>query len=260
VFSGWSYRETAELLGHPPDPKLLAVQPERLSATGLATVRALYDNEVLCADRLVGRLFALLRRHGLWEDTLVVVLSDHGEEFREHGGWGHGRTVYEELVRVPLIVRDGRHAGVVSAPVALLDVAPTLLELAGVPVPPDREGSSLARLLRGEDDPAFAGRPLLLDVPDLLPPVQALVAGRWKVVRYGRSRPWELYDLQDDPGEARNVAAGSELGARLARELLARHRALEEDARRKGWLGVPQEASAVPAATLDQLRALGYVD
>jgi arylsulfatase A-like enzyme len=264
-FSGWDYREMENLLGHPPDPKVLTLNRERLSATGLATVRALYDNEVLAIDRHVGNLFAELRRHDLWEDAIVVVLSDHGEEFLEHDGFGHGRSVYEELARVPLIVRapGARGAGrLVEGPAALLDVAPTVLELAGLPVPAEWEGRSLVGLVDGTDDGTWLSeRTLMVDVPDVVPPVQALVSGTWKLVRWGRIAEWELCDLESDPGETRDLGpVRTELGAGLARELVQRNRALAASAREQGWLSVPQEARTVPADALDQLRALGYVD
>jgi arylsulfatase A-like enzyme len=265
VFSSWTYDETARFLGHEPVPKLLTLSRERLSATGLATVQALYDNEILAADRLVGRLFAVLERHGLYEDAVVAVLSDHGEEFLEHGGFGHGRTVYEEAVRVPLIVRfpGARNAGrIVVGAVALLDVAPTLLDLAGLPAREEHEGRSLVGLVEGRDGGGWlAGRTLLLDVPDLVPPVQALLAGRWKVIRGGRAAPWELYDLSADPAERRESGGAPDgPGSRLANELLARHRRLSASSRTAGWLAVPQETDEMPPDALGQLRALGYVD
>ena len=78
-------------------------------------------------------MLAKLRELGLWDDTMIVITADHGEEFQEHGGWWHGTTLYEEQIRVPLIVRaPGLAPRRVSAPVQTIDIAPTLLSMAGV--------------------------------------------------------------------------------------------------------------------------------
>jgi len=126
--------------------------------------KALYDGEIRYTDEHLARLFELLASHGLPEDELVVVLTaDHGEEFQDRhpadpGGWNHGRTLYVEQVHVPLIVRaPGASPGlVVEQPVELLDIGPTLVDLAGAPgdVPLPFQGRSLLPLLRGRELPA----------------------------------------------------------------------------------------------------------
>lgn len=110
----------------------------------------LYDAALSEADELVGRLMATLRETGELEQTVVVVLSDHGEEFLDHGRLSHGRTLYDEVLRVPLIVRaPGRAAVEVRTPVSLADVAPTLLELCGVAPRHEMDGRSLVPLIDG---------------------------------------------------------------------------------------------------------------
>ncbi|TAJ21305.1 MAG: hypothetical protein EPO68_04930 [Planctomycetota bacterium] len=140
-----------------------------LSDRDLEHVFALYDGEVAWIDHEIGRLLAELDALGLARDTLVVVTADHGDEFFEHGGIGHRRTLYEEVLRVPLIVawparlapRDGVRGVVVSQ-----DVLPTLLELLDLPAPTNITGASFATLLRGEPaqpSRAAATRLVLLD-------------------------------------------------------------------------------------------------
>ena len=118
---------------------------------GVALLAALYDGEVAALDAALAGLFDALRRRRFLDDALVVVTSDHGEEFREHDDLLHGLTLFEESIRVPLIVlASGVAAGtVVQPPVSLVDVAPTLLDLLGLPAEPGFEGRSRAPLLRG---------------------------------------------------------------------------------------------------------------
>jgi arylsulfatase A-like enzyme len=100
----------------------------------VAHLRALYEGEVHAADRAFGTFVELLKFFGVYDHSVIVLLSDHGEEFYEHGGFDHGRTLYDELLRVPLIVKlpHSQQAGTrVATPVSLLDVAPTIAALAG---------------------------------------------------------------------------------------------------------------------------------
>ena len=112
---------------------------------------ALYDGEIRYTDDEVGRVIDHLAARGALANTLVVVTSDHGEEFLDHGSWEHQKTLYEEVVRIPLIVRGpGVAARRETAPVSLLDVAPTVLSWAGVAVPPSFQGKSLLGASLGE--------------------------------------------------------------------------------------------------------------
>jgi arylsulfatase A-like enzyme len=114
------------------------------SPEDLERLLALYDGEIRYTDNQVGRILERVRDLGLVGSTLVLVTSDHGEEFLEHGSWEHQKTLYEEVVRVPLIVRGPRVVPRVEArPASLLDVAPTVLAWAGEPVPATMQGTSL---------------------------------------------------------------------------------------------------------------------
>jgi arylsulfatase A-like enzyme len=106
---------------------------------------ARYDGEIRFADEQLGRLRGAMEELGLWEDSLVVVVGDHGEEFWDHGGFEHGHSHHRELLRVPLVVRGpGREAGTRRAErVSQLDIVPTVLAAAAVPLPPDLAGRPL---------------------------------------------------------------------------------------------------------------------
>ena len=122
---------------------------ETLSEADMRWLRQMYDAEIRQLDDLLGRFFAWLEDEELFDRTLFVVTSDHGEEFQEHGMFGHGRSLYEAVIRVPLIVvtPDGAGGRVVEGPVSLVDVAPSLLARADVPIPDRFEGTSFAHLL-----------------------------------------------------------------------------------------------------------------
>jgi choline-sulfatase len=111
----------------------------------------LYDAEIATSDAAFGELIDLLARRGLWEDTVVVFVSDHGEELYEHGGWQHGKTLHTEMLDVPLIVHapGAPDARTVQRQVQQVDVTPTILDLLGLPVPAVVEGHSLAPWILG---------------------------------------------------------------------------------------------------------------
>lgn len=119
---------------------------------------ALYDGEISFMDAWIGRLFATLKEQGRWENTVVVVVSDHGESFGEHGKiWEHNSTIFDEVVRVPLILRlpARRHGGQrVPGLVRTLDIAPTILEIVGLPGLHGIDGRSLLPLVAGEREAA----------------------------------------------------------------------------------------------------------
>ncbi len=124
----------------------------------------LYDAALNDADEVVGRLLATLRETGELDQTIVVVTSDHGEEFFDHGALSHGRTLYDEMLRVPLIVRlPGAAAREVRAPVSLIDVTPTLLDACGLEPRQPVDGRSLLPWIAGEA-PAAAGPPQLAEL------------------------------------------------------------------------------------------------
>ncbi|GMW03776.1 MAG: hypothetical protein AMXMBFR84_49100 [Candidatus Hydrogenedentota bacterium] len=119
-----------------------------------------YDEEIAYTDFQIGRLMERIKEQGLYDDTLILVLSDHGEEFWEHGGVGHGKTLYEEQLRVPLLIKlpGGSHGGEVREHlVEVVDIAPTVLELVGAPAEPRFHGDSFAGIVRGADKPSGMG-------------------------------------------------------------------------------------------------------
>jgi choline-sulfatase len=166
-----------------------------------------YDYEIAFADLWVGKLLDAVKQLGLADDTAVVVMADHGEAWGEHKAYFHGTDLYDEQLRVPLIIAvPGQQARVIDEPVALVDVGPTLLDMVGAAPVPTMRGASLLPLLEGKPRPA---RPI---VSELMPatawPHHAvmLVDGDHKLIHRVSDRRWELYDLAADPGEQHNLA------------------------------------------------------
>jgi hypothetical protein len=152
-----------------------------------------YDTEIAYADAQLARLFARLD-----PNAIVAVTADHGDEFGEHGIRFHARSLYNQVVRIPLLVRaPGGKRRVVDTPVSLVDVMPTLLDLAGVTGPAGMNGVSLAPAIRGE---ATKPRPILIE---LLPDAQikrdmaAVVSAPWKAIWDREANAWSLYNLGD---------------------------------------------------------------
>jgi arylsulfatase A-like enzyme len=228
--------------------------PPELDAADRAAVVDLYDGEIANMDSLLAQLLHRLDAPDLRERALVVILSDHGEEFWEHGSVLHAHTLYQELLHVPLVIRAPAEAGApqrIAQRVSLLDVVPTALELLGVPAPPGLEGRSLRPLLAS----AAAPRPVFAEGFAFDARLQAVLAGDWKAIRDLGSGKLALYDLRADPGETRDVAAEHA-------EEVARMRSLLNAA--LGAAPAPQSPMPLPErvepATEERLRALGYID
>jgi len=206
-----------------------------------------YDAEIRSADRAFGTLVALLRKLGLFDDALVVVTSDHGEEFGEHGqmGW-HSHTLYDELLHVPLLVKlpGSRRAGnTVEETVRGIDIAPTVLGALAKSLPSGFEGRDVLAFW-----PPPAGAAEVWSSRDVTTPagVFALRTPDWKLIDR------RLYDLRHDPGERSDVA-GSE--PQVMKRMTSRRLALLESRPRPR----PQRAR-INEELRRRLRALGYLD
>ncbi len=170
-----------------------------------------YDRAVAAADAALGKLIAMLRNQKLFEDSVLVVASDHGEGLGAHGEDMHGIFLYDETIHVPLLVKlpQNQMAGKrVKGRVRVVDVAPTVLEVAGVPVPSQMQGQSLLRIARTNpdaDQAAYARS----DFPQQAfgwSPLESWRAGKYLYIRAPKP---ELYDVSVDPQAAKNLAQTS---------------------------------------------------
>ena len=213
-----------------------------------------YDAEIAYVDAQVGKLIAGLRAAELLDGTAVAVIADHGESLGEHGESTHGVFLYDPTIHVPLLLKrpGGRDAGRrVAARVSAVDLAPTLLELAGVAVPPATQGQSLLPLLsapRAADRPAYAET----DYPRRAFGWSSLAAWRGDRFLYVKAPRRELYDLAVDPAAARNVAEERKAVADgVARTL--------EEFRRRTASDGSGSAPALDPQLAEKLASLGYV-
>ncbi|MCC6408933.1 MAG: sulfatase [Planctomycetes bacterium] len=190
------------------DPRVRELDPpftRRIGERDLHHVMALYDAEVQWVDHHVGRVLAALEKAGLADDTIVAVVSDHGDEFFEHDGIGHRNTLFAEVARIPLVLAlpDGEHAGRrLPAPVRIHDLAPTLLDYAGAPSLRARDSASLRPLLAGTE---LAPR----DVPSRLydpAPWFVNVREAWRDARFTVIRHFDL--AGEHAEQVRDAASG----------------------------------------------------
>ncbi len=237
----------------------------------LSHLLGLYLGEVLFADRQFGAFLDFLKFHGLYDNSLIALLSDHGEEFYEHLGFAHSRTLYQEMLHVPLIVKfpHGWQAGTrVRARATIVDLAATILDLAGEdPAPLARDGTSLRRLVADPD--AFRNRIVFAETrvvahQDRLAQVDltAIAAGDVKCIQSANGinqffepvPTFRVYDLAADPHEKQPLPPDAGNASRCA-EALERWVALAQ-AERPG----SGTAEALDQDARDRLRALGYLD
>ncbi|NHZ73603.1 MAG: sulfatase-like hydrolase/transferase [Nitrospirae bacterium] len=222
------------------------------SETDLAALQARYDQEVAFVDAAIGTLMRRLQEMGLYENTIVVVTSDHGEGFLEHGKLLHSYSPYDEVLQVPLVFRlpHGLLTPVpeVDFPVGLIDLMPTLLELARLPAAPQAQGRSLVSLMRGEDS---TERWIFTESAEAV----AVRSATHKLIRFHDGRQ-EFYDLESDPGEQQPSAGPCvDLCAQLAEQLVGHQHAMSE--LRK--LSQDGETAILDEKELEELRSLGYL-
>jgi choline-sulfatase len=251
-------RQTAEQLS-----KAKSVPPKlTLEAADRAYLEALYDAEVSYHDAALGTFIERLKKLGLYDKTLFVITADHGEEFYDHNSFGHGHTVYQELIHVPLIARFPALIAPqrIRETVSTVDIAPTVLSAAGVPVPDVMEGIDRMPQLRGG-----AAQPLAAAFSDFLDDRHAVRAGRWKLILRGLTPT--LFDLEADPREQVELDIQAHpVAMRYCRILLGQFLGARD---RGDWLNAdpPQrsvelkgEDTEVDEVTRAGLKALGYAN
>jgi len=220
-------------------------------------VEKLYDGEVATNDQHFGEFLEMLRQHDLYDGSLIIFLSDHGEEFWDHGDWGHGHTLYRELIRVPLVLRapSNLYTGRVDALVGLTDVFPTVLDYAGVEALPNLPGRSL-RVIDDIPRQRVAVASVVTLGDDRGDPMVSIQNDRLKLIQTtGRdgSTEVELFDLDADPHESKNLSASQPIVVNYLKAHLARQKLLTQ---------VMAVAETVPLddEAIEQLRELGYLD
>ncbi|HEX2572910.1 MAG TPA: sulfatase-like hydrolase/transferase [Polyangia bacterium] len=205
--------------------------------SGLRALEEKYDGEVSFVDLYLDRLFQALKKTGLDKNTAVVVFSDHGEAFGEHrfGGellYFHGQTLYDELLRVPLVIKvPGTPGRRIDDRVMLIDLGPTVVELGGAQVPPSFRGRSLLGAVLGEPltpEPVFAE---LLPAPSWNHAWRAYIEGDRKLLYKISENSLEMYDLKSDMREQTNLSQREPAAAQTFKEALLRYMARVKSAK-----------------------------
>ncbi|MBW2696624.1 MAG: sulfatase [Deltaproteobacteria bacterium] len=247
----------------PVDDSLVKLVP---GADDLRHLEELYDAGIRQLDTELGRLFGFLRDGGYADRTLLILTSDHGEEFGDHGRVEHFSTQYQEMLHVPLImVGPGVPIGErVSAAVSLVDIVPTVLSMTGVPLRADLDGLDLSPLLRREGEQRFSARIqygeasgghnyAAIVAPGIFPIHRSIRRGRHKLVYESKRDEYALFDLDADPGEQRDISTREPV---VTAELIAlmkdRYHEYTPEPR-------PENRIELGAEDLEKLRALGYV-
>ncbi len=228
-----------------------AGMPER----DLDFVLSLYDGEIRFTDDTIGSMIAALDERGLGDRTIIAITSDHGEEFFEHGEKGHRNTLYEEVLHIPLIVWYPRKIRPVEVEqvTGIIDVAPTLVDLAGLEPMDTAVGISLVPAMRTSE--ATEPRPYLSELR--APPMSAVRLGDEKLIVDNRTGTFAYFDLAKDPGE-RNpiVEPGRHEVVTMTRLVSAMKKKYDRLGKK---LGDAEEAQ-VDEQTTEELRSLGYLD
>ncbi len=212
---------------------------------------ALYDAGIRYTDAMLGRLLAELAERDLLDGTLLVVVSDHGEEFWDHGSLLHSHTVFQELVHVPLVWHvpglEGS-ARVVAETVRNVDVVPTILACFGIEPGESLRGTSLLPRMQGTRGPH-------LDAVSEMHWLRSLIRDPFKLIEDREKGATQLYDLYGDPGESSSLVPGRQEQASALREMLAE----ELRGGHGGRVRALTEQRRDPELE-EQLRALGYID
>ena len=234
-------------------------------------LKRLYAGEISYLDQQLGELFDWLKKQGLYDNSMIVLTSDHGEEFHEHGGWWHGLTLYEEQIHVPLIIKapsvpsvppqgkgtrgtegnSSRRPGTVDTGITQsIDIAPTLLGALNLPGPAEMQGIDLLNVIE-RIGATFAENDLEGNV------LRSVRGSDWKLIEANAGNPrglptQQLFNIASDPGERRDLADGEP--DRVA-QLLADMNRIQDWAVQRA---VATQQTDIDAATLEQLRNIGY--
>jgi arylsulfatase A-like enzyme len=239
-------------------------------------IKALYDAEILSFDHSFGKFIDFLKNHNLYQNSMIILVSDHGEEFFEHERWAHGSDLYNEQIKIPLLIKfpGQKYKGkVINENVSLLDVLPTIMDFYGIKYPKKIRGESLISCIRTLQT---LERPVVSSIYkfkpfELLPGKIAVIQSRYKMIFNKRYTPKtykyfeypppniestvELYDLEKDPGERNNLFSKN---IKIKDELFnCLKKIMDEMDQAKKRTGKEEKISK---EMLEKLRTLGYID
>ena len=221
----------------------------------LRYITALYDSEISFTDEYIGRLLDTVRKLGLYDDLLIVFVADHGEEFLERGTIGHGGTLYQEQVHVPLIVKlPGQKEGrVIDEYVGLIDMMTSTAAWAGVAMPRGYEHDG--EPIDAGNPASLRGREIVSETTHVDHPAESVTREGWKLVFDRKTSAQMLFDLAGDPGELANRTGDSEPERERLHSILRSWDEQIEPKRPKGKQRQPKFSEE----QLKDLKSLGYI-
>lgn len=222
-------------------------------------IRALYQGDVSYTDEQIGRLLGALKLLKLYDDALIFLTADHGEEFWEHGHFEHGHNLYNPLVQVPLLLKQPKSikTGIVEVPVTTLGIMPTLMESCGQAVPSYLAPNTFPVSLHNEQ-PGESAPPVFIGTNIFYDPLESVVFRNKKYIRSLTSSAEELFDLSIDPAEKHSIATDVPELVAEAQALLKK--AEEEDAALRQHFGIGDESDySINLEDVRSLEALGYL-
>jgi arylsulfatase A-like enzyme len=210
-----------------------------------------YDAGIRQVDGLIGSFLEWLDSSPHRDNTVVVITSDHGEEFKEHGQIGHERTLHREVLMIPMLIAGpGVRAARYKVPVGLSEITPTILDLVGLESTPEMDGTSLASLLRGASLPDLpAARHSQIRWKGVL---DSVVVGDLHLILDSGTGSVELYSLSDDPLEQKNLQESRGEEVAELRQMVGRFAA--------GEISTAPDRDGISADERERLRALGYTE
>jgi arylsulfatase A-like enzyme len=237
---------TAKELGFKPGSMGCSIIPP---AEDIERLKAIYDSAISYQDKQLGRFIEQLRTWGIWDETMLIITADHGEEFFEDRRCGHGGSLRDTLIRVPLLVYDpSRFPGgtIVDEGAEGVDVFPTIVDAMGLPVPAQIQGHSLAALAqgrgRGWPSPSYTS---------MYEYAHAMRIGRWKI-RVPKTGVPIIGDMVDDPGEMKEVSGVRPVERRMLTDNIGLFLALRAKWKKNPW-GVVTNVTPEGAKALDEV-------
>ncbi len=235
----------------------------KLTDEELYHINALYDGEINYVDNSIGNLLSELKEMGLYNNTVIIFTADHGEEFKERGGVGHGYTLYNELINVPLIIKVPGVENVKSDnQVRLMDVMPTILDILKVKTDRYFDGVSLLPLLDREDYNLEVYSKMVTHHSSIISKDEWKLILKFMELKFepGKHRRWEkietrkeLYNLKEDPDEQNNLIDEYPETAKKLEKRLMELQMIKEDKPQK------ESDDEISKRTKEELRSLGYV-
>ena len=238
--------------------KITTLVGKPLTRADKEQIIGLYDGEIRFTDDQIKVLLDTLQSMNLLNDTLLVITGDHGEEFWEHDGVAHGHTLYDELLRVPLIIhwpKEIKPKQVISKQVSLIDLMPTVLDMAGLPIPSQCRGQSLVSLLKTSSKQAFIERPVFSETESTIS-LKSIRTPSQKLIEHIKDKTFEAYDLNDDPFEWDDLALMPQYIAFQA--ILTAYEEWKKQNAEFNAKHAPAQTIKLDPQLMKQLKSLGY--